>query len=252
MTLPELIEPLFQYICRLNRLARKSGAGGSTGETALFTRAGLSRSATLSYDVVRAEIRALFEDMQQKSAGDFRLNTQFKKLEMPLLFFVDSLIAESGLPFAAQWNQNRLAYDRNELAGDEKLFDLLEEDLKDSSEEASERLAIYYQCLGLGFCGMYFKQPEYLRGKMQQIAPRIRRWLDADEAARICADAYEGVDTRDLTQRPSHKLLVIGIIFLCFTFAALVSYVYLYRQASHELNQSLSEVLKHDLNTAAK
>jgi len=252
MTLPELTEPLFQYICRLNRLARKSAAGGSTGETALFTRAGLSRAASLSYDVVRAEIRALFEDMQQKSAGDFRLNSQFKKMELPLIFFVDSLISESGLPFAAQWNQNRLAYDRNELAGDEKMFDLLEEDLKDPSDEAAERLVIYYQCLGLGFCGMYFKQPEYLRGKMQQIAPRIRRWLDADETARICADAYEQVDTRDLTERPSHKLVVLAILFLCFTLAAVVAYAVLYRQASRELNESLSAVLQHDLQTAAR
>ena len=36
------------------------------------------------------------------------------------------MISESSLPFAAQWNQNRLAYERNELAGDEKFFDLLE------------------------------------------------------------------------------------------------------------------------------
>ena len=38
--------------------------------------------------------------------------------------------SESTLPFAAQWNQNRLAYERNELAGDEKFFDLLEETIQ--------------------------------------------------------------------------------------------------------------------------
>src|SRR5207249_3023762 len=103
-----------------------------------------------------------------------RLASQLKKVELPLTFFVDSLIAESSLPFAAQWNQNRLAYDRNELAGDEKFFDLLDEDLKDQSEEASERLAVFYVCLGLGFSGIYFRQPELLRKNMLTIAPRIR------------------------------------------------------------------------------
>jgi cytochrome bd-type quinol oxidase subunit 1 len=44
---------------------------------------------------------------------------------------------------------------QRQLAGDEKFFDLLEETLNDSSEDASERLAVYYTCLGLGFMGMY-------------------------------------------------------------------------------------------------
>src|SRR5262245_44956105 len=120
MTLLELTEPLFQYICRLNRVARKSGAGPSGGETALLTKGGggLPRGVSLDYAVVRGDIKGLLEDMQQKSAKDFRLNSQREKIELPLLFFVDSLISESGLRFAAQWNQDRLAYSRNELAGD--------------------------------------------------------------------------------------------------------------------------------------
>jgi type VI secretion system protein ImpK len=252
MTLLELTEPLFQYMCRLNRLARKSGAG-SSGETAIFTRSGgAPRTVSLDYGVVRSEVKALLEDMQQKAEKDFKLNSQFKKVELPLLFFVDSLIAESTLPFAAQWNQKRLAYDRNELAGDEKFFDLCEEELKDPSEEASERLAVYYTCVGLGFTGIYFKQPELLRKTMLTIGPRIRRWLDADETARMCVEAYEAVDTRDLTEPPSRKLFVVGIIFISFTVAALASYIFLYRSSSNALNASLDRIVQHDLAHADK
>jgi type VI protein secretion system component VasF len=32
--------------------------------------------------------------------------------------------------------------------------------MKESGEEAAERLAIFYICIGLGFTGIYFKQPE--------------------------------------------------------------------------------------------
>src|SRR5882762_836513 len=206
MTLLELTEPIFQYVCRLNRLARKS-AGTSTGETSFISKGpgapAAPRLASLDYAVVRSEVKAMFEDVLQKSNGELRLSMQTKKVELPLLFFVDSMISDSSLPFAAQWNQNRLAYERNELAGDEKFFDLLEADLKDPSEEASERLAVFYTCIGLGFSGIYFRQPEFLRKTMFSIAPRIRRYIDADEAAKICADAYEGVDTRDLTEPPS-------------------------------------------------
>src|SRR5258706_5551975 len=116
MTLLELTEPLFQYVCRLNRVARKAGAA-PTGETTFLTRANATQAAPsgqfrggLDYAVVRSEIKALLDELRQKSNSDIRLAAQFQKMELPLLFFVDSMIAESTLGFAAQWNQHRLAY----------------------------------------------------------------------------------------------------------------------------------------------
>ncbi len=253
MTLLELVEPLFQYVCRLNRVARKSGTtptGASSGDTAFFSKG--ARSISLDYSVVRNEIKALFEEMQQKAGSDFRLSSQLKKIELPLMFFVDSLISESGLPFAGQWNQNRLAYERNELAGDEKFFDLVEEDLKDQSDEASERLAVFYTCLGLGFVGIHFRQPELLQRTTFSIAPRIKRWLDADEMAKICPDAYEGVDTRDLTEPPSRKILVVSLIFVCLTAAALVAYCWLYFSSRQELTSSFKAIEEYNLNNPQK
>jgi type VI protein secretion system component VasF len=248
MTLLELTEPLFQYICRLNRVARKATGPGSSGDTAIFTKtaAAMPRGANLEYGVVRAEIKAIFDEMQQKSARDYRLGAQMQKMELPLLFFVDSLISESGLNFAAKWNQNRLAYERNELAGDEKFFDLLDEDLKDNSEESSERLAVFYLCLGLGFSGIYFKQPEYLRKTMFSIAPRIKRWIDADEAARMCPDTYENVDSRDLTEPPSQKVLILSMVFLSLIVASIITYFVLYGIYKKELNESLTKILTHE------
>ena len=49
MTLLELCEPLFQYVCRLNRSARKGGSYEPTR--------------------VRAEIDALFEEAKAKAAA---------------------------------------------------------------------------------------------------------------------------------------------------------------------------------------
>jgi len=254
MTLPELIEPLFQYVCRLNRVARKSGAP-PTGDTTFVSKsqAAAPRGFSLDYAVVRNDLKAIFEDMEQKASRDFRLGSQLKKVELPLLFFVDSLISESALPFATKWNQNRLAYERNELAGDEKFFDLLEEDKKDQSEEASERLAIFYECIGLGFSGIYFRQPEFLKNIMFTIAPRIKRWIDADDMAKICPDTYEGVDMRDLTEPPSHKVLVISLIFMCLIFASLAAYFCFYHVSKKELTESLNVIItQHDPATRSK
>ena len=91
MNLLELTEPIFQYACRLNRLARKSG-GTSPSDTSFLAKApgapAAPRLASLDYAVVRSEVKAMFEDLIQKSNSDMKLNSQAKKMELPLLFFV--------------------------------------------------------------------------------------------------------------------------------------------------------------------
>jgi type VI protein secretion system component VasF len=184
--------------------------------------------------------------MAAKAASDMRLSQQFRKVELPLLFFIDALISESKLPFAAEWNQNRLAYDRQELAGDEKFFDMLEETTKESGDDATERLAVFYLCLGLGFTGIYFKQPEFLRKTMLALSSRVRHLMENDPSAKLCPEAYEGVDTRNLVEPPSKRMVLVGLIFGGFTLAVLLSYFVMYRQASRNLNRSIEEVLKQD------
>ena len=72
MNLIELCEPLFQYICILNRAGRKGG--------------------NLEYNNVRSKIKVLLDDLKSRATTDPRLNPQFKKMEQPLIFFIDSMI----------------------------------------------------------------------------------------------------------------------------------------------------------------
>jgi|GEM_PF-526892 len=252
-TLVDLCEPVFQYLCRLNRAARAAlGAPRNTGVTAFFTKSaggGLApRGPTLhvNYASVRTEIVSLLNQMQKRAAGDFRLSEQVRQIDLPLKFFIDSYIAESKLPFAAEWNENRLAYEQNELAGDEKLFDVIEETLRDRSSEATERLAVYYVFLGLGFTGPFGKQIELLRKTMNDIAPRIQHLLETDRLSHICPDAYQGVDGTNLIEPESNRLVLVVLLFVCFSVAAVVAFVFLYSQASNALNNALDNVKKHD------
>jgi type IV/VI secretion system ImpK/VasF family protein len=229
VTLLDLYEPLFQYICMLSRIARKAG-----GEHIEFT-------------ALRATIQGHLESIHRNAQANPLLALQAKKLEMPIIFFVDSMIAESKLSCAAQWHQNRIAYERNELAGDEKFFDYLDEDLNDSSKEATERLIIFYVCLGLGFTGWYATQPEYLRKKMETIAKRIAGAMEPDAAARICPEAYQYLDTRNLIEKPTIKLGAIALIFLALCLVVMAVNFYLFKVGSVGLAQSLHEILRHDL-----
>jgi len=60
------------------------------------------------------------------------------------------------------------------------------------------------------------------------------------------SEAYEAVDTRDLVQPPSGRMVVVHD-FLGFLLAVLISYFVMYRQASSNLNNSIDEVLKQDV-----
>ena len=122
MTLLQVTEPLFQYVCRLNRLGRRNPGQKHTGDTSFISASREAaqtaapvvppRSGNLDYAVVRSEIKGIFEDMAAKAMSEGRLSQQYRRVELPLIFFVDSMICEGSLPFAAEWNQNRLAFDR--------------------------------------------------------------------------------------------------------------------------------------------
>ena len=224
MTLVELCEPFFQYVCTLNRSAR-AGSAGDLGQ-------------------VRIKVKSLlFEELKTRAMADAVLAQQYEKAKLILVFFVDSLIAESDLGFAREWNENRLAYEMNELAGDEKFFDLLEETLKDTSEEATEQLRVFFTCLGLGFTGIYAGKSEELRPKMQQIAARIRHLMDVDDRERFCPEAYDNVDTRELAEPPGHKLVGLGIALIGLFIVLFIANVCLYKVTSEELRTALSKIL---------
>jgi len=223
MTLVELCEPLFQYICRLSRSARKGGS--------------------YEYGQVQAEIKALLADIKAKSADTQPpLIESYDKIEIVLMGFCDFMIKESALSWAKDWQE--LAFEKREMAMDEKFFDILEDTLKDRSPSAPERLGVFYTCLGLGFTGFYTGQPEFLRRKMKEIAGRLQSGTEsgAGDIARICPDAYEHVDTRDLVEPPSTKLFGIGIALLGLVIVLFIANAFIYGQQIKEIQGALSEI----------
>jgi type IV/VI secretion system ImpK/VasF family protein len=222
MKLLEIYEDFFQYVCRMNRAGRAQ--------------------APLEFSRVRSEIKELLQKAQSSASGDVRVANQVKRLELPLIFFIDNLVCTSPWPMASAWSEKRLAVEIGELAGDERFFDLLEQDLADPSEEAAERLAVLYVCLGLGFTGMYQGQPERIRRCTEQIFPRIRQWIDSDPRTRISEDAYRFTDTRELTDPPSNKILLVAIIFIFLSLSVLVVYYGLYVNAARDLTVSVDQI----------
>jgi type IV/VI secretion system ImpK/VasF family protein len=225
MKLLDLYEELFQYVCLLNRMSNAKPEGQR------------------EYARVRADVKGLIEDITRNASADARLASQVRRLEMPIIFFIDNVIATSRLKFAAQWAANRLATERNELAGDERFFEFVQKDVADVSEEAVERLAVYYTCFGLGFTGMYINQPEHIRTLLEQIFPRIKQWTDSDRV-RLSEEAYKYTDTRLLTEPPNNKIILVSILFLFLSLSVLVLYYALYYKASSDLTSAVQYIEK--------
>jgi len=221
MTLLELCEPLFQYVCRLRRSSRMD--------------------CTLEIDQVRNDIKRIFSEIKANASASADLTVQFEKVELPLIFCIDFLIKESSLSFAPDWYE--LGRERNELAGDEKFFDLLDVDLAERSDAATQRLVIFYTCLGLGFTGVYTGQPDSIQRIMSKISARISGMMDADEKAFICPEAYENVDTRDFVEPPSAKLVGIGITLIALIVIWAIAYFCLFKWTSDDLGKSLDTII---------
>ncbi len=224
-------DPLFQAVCRYNRIARK-GSG-----------------ATQDYTHVRTEIEELFEVLARTARGDIALGEQYRRIELPLVFFVDAMMAESALPFAQKWSNNRIAFARNELSGDEKFFALLDETLAEKKEGTDERLAIFYICVGLGFTGG--NQPDFLRKKMEECAQRVRAYVDIDESAFITPASYQHTNMSNLPLPMAASLVPLLIILAGLLLVVVAVNVYTFYSASAELTEALNTITAHDPAAAA-
>ena len=227
MKLLDLYEDIFQYVCKLNRAAKTQA------------HPELAR--------VRGDLKVLLEQPARNASGDVHLANQVKRMELPIIFFIDNLVCTSRLKFAGDWAERRLANDCRppELAGDDKFFELLEPDLMDPSEEASDRLAVYYVCLGLGFTGMYVGQPNRIRGYMDQIYPRISKLVDRDPKANITQQAYDYTNANILTEPPNRKITLVAIAFVFLCLTTLVVYYALYAQAVADLKDAVVDIQHH-------
>lgn len=225
-----LYDPLLQYLCQLNRLARCG--------------------APLSYGDVRSKVLSLLASIDKRAEEDPYLMEHVRRLKTPVTYFVDDMLSQNTrLVFAKRWHSERLGFAKDGLAGDEAFFiNYLDQDLKQPpSKTLAERLLVYYVCIGLGFQGYFFNEPTRLKDYMRQISPSIRPWLAEDSVDRLVPQAYQHTDTRDFVRPPELKksILLAGVCSLLL--AGFPLYAWLarslvqnleYQQHLREINES--------------
>lgn len=218
MAMIELCEPLLQYLCRVNRSARK----GLPMDTAQ----------------VRGDVKQLLSELQTK-AQKADEGEQATRIKRPLHWLIDAVVIGAGGPTGAQWKNMRL---EPEDDGGESFFAEVEKDLADPGDAATERLAVYYHCIGLGFVGKHAEDTDMLRRVMAKMQARLRGTVEVDKTARMCPEAYEKVNTANLIEPPSRSMVPIVIALVGTLLVLAAANVFFYRSSSQELSRALTDI----------
>ncbi len=123
----------------------------------------------LRYEEFSAEISRLLNDARRLTEKNEALKADFRKIEFPLIFFIDYTVKESGFSFSRDYVP--MAHSYNELSGDDKFFDLFDEAIR--VEKNPDILTLYYIMLGLGFDGAYRREPVEVIRRMQTCAEML-------------------------------------------------------------------------------
>jgi len=149
-------------------------------------------------------------------------------------------IKDSGGEVARDW-QSMSHEHFGDFAYEETFFERLDQTLADTSPEATERLAIYYTCIGLGFTGFYQGQPEYLTRKMLEISSRLQD-VAGGEGSRICDDAYKHTNRKPLEINVKSSIIGILIVFGVVLVTLFFGNVYLYWSKAKAMNRALATI----------
>jgi type IV/VI secretion system ImpK/VasF family protein len=224
-SLIDICEPLFLYLCLINSEARSNNI------------------QELTCEKVKEDIYLILEQICNTSKDDSNLSRQFLQIELILLFFADSIIYNSKLPFTDQWALNRIAYDKKEMAGDKKFFDIAEKYLKEPTLDSYEWLKIIYRCLSLGFTGIYRGKPDKIKYLMERIHIRVPSIHKSEFNDKLFSDAYENVDMRNLRARKWLSPKRIAAIFTGLILIYLILSYFIYSSVSGKFLNLIKEVI---------
>lgn len=230
MTLVQLTEPLFLYVGCLTRAAE--------------------HKTQFDVDQVRREIISIFADIRLKAEAHPSLAYQYDRtINLALIFYVDFMIKESDLNIANEWVE--LAFDEQELAGDEQFFDLLEQTLSQNTEVALQQLPVFRECLRLGFTGCYQDDWKYIRQLHADIDNKVfgERF---ELSASLTPTAYEHTNEQDLPKRELRSFRAARWIVVLLVVAAVVTNITLFYYSSGQLRGTLNDITNFSETGAAQ
>lgn len=227
MTLTELCEPFIQDVAELMR----------------STEDPLERNPTVVRNRLLDRLKELRETADQQN--DARLKDEFERIRPVLAFFADDVINNSTLPFAAEWKDNRLLAAEPDIDirdGRKRFFLDLDATLREPPGPASQRLAVFQSCLGLGYAGEHLERTD----RLQQYAADVLRRLDANVASpsleeKISPQAYTK-DAKKYYVPVRERVLLISVVCTVLFLAVVAIYIWLYVTGQATIEETLGHI----------
>lgn len=233
-TLIEVCEPFFSEVCNLIRRASYGGSGDSIHR---------ERDRLMG---MLSSVRATAEE------GGARLWADYGRIEPVLAYFADDVIMNSPLSFADDWRGSYLlASDEriNVRDGQERFFMELDATMKEAPTESAERLAVFHQCLGLGFCGIHRQDPDRLRQYSEEALRRLDTHGQSGTAdERVCEEAYV-VDQREFFRPVAEKVMAMAVLLVALMAIVVVGYLGTAYAVRAQLRTALDPVLALETRT---
>jgi type VI protein secretion system component VasF len=234
----QICEPIFLYICELNRFRREGITEGSR---------------YVQYEAVHDRVESLLETAQKAAQASNRLRGQWNDIEKPLYCFLDSMIEDilgaregvEALPCADEWSRNRLAEKFEIVAGEDAFFDYMDETLakRDNDGDARERLEFFFACLELGFMGKYkYGDAEGLADVLEKLAGRVQHLLRKGKDDLFTPETYEHTNTTSLTLEPQPVLWGVVIVTVFAVVFFFIATGHLYHLAADQLDQAIKTI----------
>jgi type VI protein secretion system component VasF len=196
-TLEDICRPVFVAFCNYWQLKQ------------IGTPAGVEK--------FRGDLQAALSEAKLQALADPALTREYEQIERPLAFFIDFMVHEGRFPFSAAWRE--LGRNFNELSGDEKFFNLLNEAMEDS--RAENLIPLFYTMLGLGFEGAHINDSAAIAGIMRQCAARFPDELDLGAEPIVTVDTenrFAG-EKKGGSLRPLRMTLLFSFLLLLVSLA---------------------------------
>lgn len=228
MTLIAHCDPIFQFVCRLKRIAHN--------EKAFHT--------TLSLTTVRKDVDRLFRKFEYAIINDDNFDGDPDLIKDLLLAFTDTMISQAHLSISPEWQQTYiLPEDARSHRAEADFFLTLEHWLQDTSTDANQHLLLFHTCLGLGFTEEAARTTHH--HLLCQLDERIDRIIDHNPATPLSKRAYDHINEDNYMKRPLPKLAFYSMAFAALLVVVIFTVYSGYASASSALVEAIETIASH-------
>ncbi len=217
-SLHEACTPLFSYLTTFRRNAETNSA---------------------SVEDLHGELERELDSIERTCDSDRKLRAQFQRVKYPLIAAADQVVLGSNWPNRMAWSMQLLEMKLCQTSeGGDRFFDIVDEVLGDTSNDAADVAHVLFTCIALGFQGKLYGARKELERKRQLLFEKARL---ASQEERLAPEAYGRNSPREPARLPTAGMLRFVLVAMGALLFALLAGDAVTRFKNRKANQQIRE-----------